>query len=69
MFSPIEELLQELRQGRMIIITDDAGRENEGDLIAASGALISEYPPGTAAEAWHFPVRNRIISGLSLALA
>ena len=34
--------------------------------IAASGALLSEYPPGTSAEGWHFPVRNRIISGLCL---
>lgn len=42
MFSPIEELLQELRQGRMIIITDDAGRENEGDLIAAAELVTPE---------------------------
>jgi len=27
------------------------------------GALLSELPPGTAPEPWHFPVRNRIIAG------
>lgn len=37
------------------------------DDVAASGALISEYPPGTEPEGRHFPVRNRIMSGLSVA--
>lgn len=35
-------------------------------IIESGGAVISEFPPGTSPEAGHFPVRNRIVSGLTL---
>ena len=38
------------------------------DDIARSGLVLSEYPPGTPPLAFHFPARNRLISGLSRAV-
>ncbi|MBT4936595.1 DNA-protecting protein DprA [Candidatus Peregrinibacteria bacterium] len=35
-------------------------------ILDTGGMLISEFPPGTEARPFHFPRRNRIISGLSL---
>ena len=32
--------------------------------IAATGLLVSEYPPGVAPAPWRFPARNRIVAGL-----
>jgi DNA processing protein len=36
--------------------------------IAQAGVVLSEYPPGTPPLPHHFPMRNRLISGLSLAV-
>jgi len=35
------------------------------EAVTEKGCLISEYPPGSEAKPWHFPARNRIISGVS----
>ena len=35
----IEEIIQDIQAGKMVIMTDDEARENEGDLILAAGAV------------------------------
>ncbi|MEW5734828.1 MAG: DNA-processing protein DprA [Thermodesulfobacteriota bacterium] len=44
--------------------------ENRGiaSAIAERGAVVSEFPPGTGPKPYHFPMRNRIIAGMSAAL-
>jgi 3,4-dihydroxy 2-butanone 4-phosphate synthase/GTP cyclohydrolase II len=42
MFNTIEEALEDLRQGEIIIVTDDDDRENEGDFICAAEFATTE---------------------------
>ena len=41
-FSEISEVLEELRQGKMIVLVDDEDRENEGDLVCAAEKVTPE---------------------------
>jgi 3,4-dihydroxy 2-butanone 4-phosphate synthase/GTP cyclohydrolase II len=49
-FTPIPEILAELRAGRMVVLVDDENRENEGDLVMAAEKVTPE--------AVNFMVRN-----------
>lgn len=42
MFNTIEEILEDLKQGKMVIVMDDEGRENEGDLLCAAEFITPE---------------------------
>jgi 3,4-dihydroxy 2-butanone 4-phosphate synthase/GTP cyclohydrolase II len=41
-FDPIESVLKDIRAGKMVIVTDDAERENEGDLVMAAAKVTPE---------------------------
>jgi 3,4-dihydroxy 2-butanone 4-phosphate synthase/GTP cyclohydrolase II len=41
-FDPIEELISEIRAGKMVILVDDEDRENEGDLVLAADHVTPE---------------------------
>jgi 3,4-dihydroxy 2-butanone 4-phosphate synthase / GTP cyclohydrolase II len=42
-FASIPEILEELRQGRFIVLVDDPSRENEGDLILAAQKITPQH--------------------------
>lgn len=53
-------------QGRGMDGIYPAENRKLAEKIAESGAVISEFPPGTGPTPENFPIRNRVISGLSL---
>ena len=57
-----------LLAGGADVVYPPSNRELYED-VAAAGCVLSESPPGTPAEGWRFPVRNRILSGLSVGVA
>ena len=42
LFDPIEDVVKDIKSGRMVIVTDDAERENEGDLVMAASKVSPE---------------------------
>ena len=47
-YNSVEEALEELRQGRIVLVTDDPDRENEGDMICAA-----EFATQENIKLWH----------------
>lgn len=51
MFNSIEEVLEDLRRGKMVVVMDDEGRENEGDVLCAAEFVTAEIINFMAREA------------------
>ena len=41
-FATVEQAIEEIKNGRMIVVVDDEDRENEGDLIVAAATVTPE---------------------------
>ena len=41
-FSSIKDAIEDLKSGKMIIVVDDEGRENEGDLVIPAETVTGE---------------------------
>ncbi|TPW90648.1 bifunctional 3,4-dihydroxy-2-butanone-4-phosphate synthase/GTP cyclohydrolase II, partial [Schumannella luteola] len=65
----IPEALQALREGKPVIVADDEGRENEGDVILAAQSASQEWIAWTVKHSSGFicaPMTNEIADRLNL---
>ena len=42
-FDRVEDAIEDIRQGRMVIVADDEDRENEGDLVMAAACITPDH--------------------------
>mgnify|MGYP002625918757 FL=1 len=42
-FDRVEDAIEDIRRGRMVIVADDEDRENEGDLVMAASAVTADH--------------------------
>jgi len=47
------------------MVFPSSNRDLARRILETGGLIVSEYPPGTGPDKWHFPARNRIISALA----
>ena len=57
-----DEIVEEFRRGRMVILIDDEGRENEGDLVTNGGRVAAVVARGASAE----EARTAAYSGIQM---
>lgn len=70
MFATVEQALEELKKGKVIIVVDDEGRENEGDLIALADYATPEMINFMATEGRGLicvPIEEQLADRLGLA--
>ncbi|MFA6434619.1 MAG: bifunctional 3,4-dihydroxy-2-butanone-4-phosphate synthase/GTP cyclohydrolase II [Elusimicrobiales bacterium] len=69
LFSPVEDVISDLKKGRMVVITDDENRENEGDLMLAGQFATPEKVNFIVKQARGLvcaPMEESLINGLRL---
>ena len=42
MFNTVEEIIADIKAGKMVVVTDDKSRENEGDLVFAASHVTPD---------------------------
>ena len=58
-YNTIEEALEELKKGKIILVTDDSDRENEGDFICA-GLIRHNKHTVVGSPCWYYHILNHI---------